>query len=47
MIVNAEARGCMAKQAREFASKEYNVQKMVDGYYQVYRQLGKMKNYDK
>jgi glycosyltransferase involved in cell wall biosynthesis len=43
LTVNAELRSRIARKAREFVRKEYNIQKMVDGYYQVYRQLGRMK----
>jgi glycosyltransferase involved in cell wall biosynthesis len=46
ILNNAEARYCMARQARDFVLQEYNIQKMVNGYYKVYRMLGKMAKND-
>jgi len=42
LTANMELRNCLARHAREFVVREYNIQKMVDGYYQVYRHLGEM-----
>jgi glycosyltransferase involved in cell wall biosynthesis len=41
LTANVELRNCISQRAREFVTKEYNIQKMVDGYYQIYRSLEK------